>query len=222
MAFELAGWKDDDLQTTSEEYQYNWQDYWADKVDNYVDDYNIRITYFTDNSFSPEIDRVVSGDIPIFGFAFVVMLVYLALTLGKFNCVEARPLIAVGSLLSTICAVIMGYGLGSAFGYQFNAFILLIPLILLGVGVDDDIIIVESLNRTPLPNGDVKKEDERFGLAMSHAGLSITLTSFSSIVAFGIGSFVDLPGIKAFCTFASLTFLSNYGMLVIVFVSTFG
>ena len=154
----------------------------------------------------------MSGDLPIFGASFVVMLVYLALTLGKFNCVEARPLIAVGSLLSTICAIVMGFGLGSAFGYDFNVVVTLIPLIILGVGVDDDIIIVESLNRTPLPDNDIKKEDERFGNAMAHSGLSITLTSFSSIVAFLIGSAVDLPGIESFCIYACLCFLANYGM----------
>ena len=214
---EAAGWKDDDMQQISEEYQFHWQDYWAARLDEYKNNHDMDIAYFTDNAFGPEIDRVVSGDLPIFGAAFIVMLVYLALTLGKCNCVEARPLIAVGSLLSTICALIMGFGLGSAFGYQVNAIVLLIPFILLGVGVDDDIIIVESLNRTPLPNNDVGKEDIRFGTAMAHSGLSITLTSCSSIVAFAIGSYVDLPGVEAFCVFASLAFFSNYGMFDMLF-----
>ena len=139
------------------------------------------------------------------------MLLYLSLTLGKCNCVEARPLIAIGSLLSTICAIIMGFGLGSAVGMEFNAIILLIPLIILGVGVDDDIIIVESLNRTQLPKNNLDNAHERFGIALKRAGLSITLTSFSTIVAFGVGSFVDLPAVQAFCVFACFTFLSNYG-----------
>ena len=94
------------------------------------------------------------------GILFIVMLVYLSITLqNDCNCVSMRPLIALGSLLSTICALIMGLGIGAACGIEMNTLVLLIPFILLGVGVDDDIIIVETLNRTPLPNNDINKQD---------------------------------------------------------------
>ena len=86
------------------------------------------------------------------------------------------------------------------------------------MGVDDQIIIVETLNRTeapltpPKPNEIDKynKQDIRFGIAMKNSGESITLTSISSVVAFLLGSNIDMPGITAFCIFAALCFLSNY------------
>ena len=55
-------------------------------------------------------------------------------------------------MLATVSALIIGLGIGAAIGYIFNPIVLLIPFILLGVGVDDDIIIVETLDITPVPD----------------------------------------------------------------------
>lgn len=141
------------------------------------------------------------------------MLIFLSLTLGrKLTCVEARPIIAFTTLGTVVAALIMGFGIGSALGYSMNAIVLLIPFILLGVGVDDDIIIIETIDRTDLPDNDPNKEDIKLGHAMQHAGLSITLTSLSSVVAFGIGSIIDMPGINAFCIFAAFSFFTNFCM----------
>ena len=71
-------------------------------------------------------------------------------------------------------------------------------------------IIAEALKKTPLPENDRTKQDIRFGNALKHAGLSITLTSLASIIAFSVGSTVDIPAIKSFCLFASFCFLGNY------------
>ena len=76
---------------------------------------------------------------------------------------------------------------------------------------------METLDRTPLPDDAMTNQDVRLGHAMQHAGLSITLTSLSSVIAFAIGSFADLPGISAFCFYACMAFLSNYGMFCLFF-----
>ena len=210
LSFTLQGTKDEKLTEISEEYQYAYQDYWSDRIKYYQTNYNFEITYLTYYSYSSENRRVVIGDVPVLGAAFIVMLVYLSLTLGKLNCILARPLISIGSLLTTICALIIGFGIGSGLGIELNTIVMVVPFILLGVGVDDEIIIVETLDRTKLPDSDEPQHDKRLAMAMQHAGLSITLTSLSSIVAFAVGSFVDMPGITSFCSFASLSFAANY------------
>ena len=210
LSFTLQGTKSDKLTKISQEFQYSFEDYWKQRKKYYESNFNFQIVYFTDMSFAGENQRVISGDLPVLAAAFVVMLIYLSLTLGKLTCIHARPLISMGSLLATICALIIGLGIGAGIGIEFNSTVMLVPFILLGVGVDDDIIIVETLDRTPLPDKDPNKQDVRLANAMQHAGLSITLTSLSSMVAFAIGSFVDMPGITSFCAYASLSFGANY------------
>ena len=133
------------------------------------------------------------------------------------ECIYIYNIYIIGSLLATISALIIGLGIGSAFGFIFNPIVLLIPFILLGVAVDDDIIIVETLDITPFPDNDIEKQDIRTGNALRHAGVSITLTSFSSVLAFAIGSLTDIPGISSFCAFGSLCFMANYGMFICFF-----
>ena len=58
----------------------------------------------------------------------------------------------------------------------------------------------------------------RLANALSSSGLSITLTSLCSVVAFLVGSAVDIPGVSAFCVYAAWSFLANYILQFLVFV----
>ena len=58
----------------------------------------------------------------------------------------------------------------------------------------------------------------RLELALSSSGLSITLTSLCSAVAFFVGSSVDMPGISSFCIYAAWSFVANYILQFLLFV----
>ena len=57
---------------------------------------------------------------------------------------------------------------------------------LLGIGVDDMFVIVEAYKRLTPKQRELPVE-ERVALTLRHAGVSITVTSITDIVAFGIG-----------------------------------
>lgn len=102
-------------------------------------DMNLSISYFTSFSLAAEVDRIAQADQNIFVYAFVLMLIVLSLILGDLTCIDAKVLLGLSSLFITGCALVIGLGLGSALGYDFNLLVLLIPFILLGVGIDDDL-----------------------------------------------------------------------------------
>ena len=56
-----------------------------------------------------------------------------------------------------------------------------------GIGVDDMFVIVESYKRLT-PKQQELPVEERIALTLRHAGVSITVTSITDIVAFGIGA----------------------------------
>ena len=200
---------DDEIYDAQWAYMEEFQNYFADTSDSFKTDYNLTVSYLTSRSVEDEMSRVFLTDAPIYVAAIIVMVIYLSLTLGKLDKIRARPWLAVSTVFVMILALIMGYGLGLACGFAFNNLVLLVPYILLGVGVDDQIIIVESVERTPYPNGDKTRGAERLQQALKHSGLSITLTSFCSVMAFAIGSFVDIAGVSSFCVFSSFCFLAN-------------
>ena len=78
------------------------------------------------------------------------------------------------------------YGLGFYLSVSFNDMCPVIPFLLLGIGVDDMFVIVQSLdNLEQRPGEDI---EERVSRAMKHAGVSILVTSITDAVTFFIGS----------------------------------
>ena len=220
LSWNLKGTSDEDINDAEYKYMELFQDYFGNiGVDKYENDYNMSIDYYTTRSIEDESLRVIEADSIVYIGAIFVMVVYLMFTLGnKCDKINSRPWLAVSTVLVMICALIMGYGLGLAFGYGFNSLVVLIPYILLGVGVDDQIIITESVDREKYPNNDINKGAERIESALVHSGLSITLTSFCSVMAFAVGSVIDVPGIRAFCVFAALCFLANDILQFLIFL----
>lgn len=84
-------------------------------------------------------------------------------------------------------AFIVGCGLCSLFGVSYGPVHTSLPFLLLGLGIDDMFVIMacwEELSfeqkKLPVP--------ERTALMLKHAGVSITITSFTDILAFIVGS----------------------------------
>jgi predicted RND superfamily exporter protein len=86
-------------------------------------------------------------------------------------------------------------------GVPFTSLSLVGIFILLGVGVDDVLVLLESFRmaRITIPNGGTVETRVRF--ATERAGVSITITSATSVIAFSLGSMTVSP------------FLLSYGQL---------
>ena len=89
--------------------------------------------------------------------------------------------------------LLIGMSLGSAFGFCFYIGLWFgelhssLPFLLLGIGVDDMYVIVQGISN--LSESDRKLPiHDRIGIAMKHAGISITVTSVTDMAAFLIGS----------------------------------
>eukprot|EP01084_Bolivina_argentea_P008427 15780_1 len=198
----------------SYEYMGAFQDYWALHSNDYND---VTVSYYTERTFDDELGRIVAGDMPIFGLAIITMTVYLMVTLGTLSCIGARAWLACSAVLVLICSLIMGFGISMFLGTQFNAICALVPYILLGVGVDDMIILVDTFDATPMED-DKTNSYKRLCKSLSLSGVSISLTSFCSSMAFFVGSATDIPSISSFCVFAGWCFLANYMLQFLIFV----
>ena len=83
---------------------------------------------------------------------------------------------------------------------------------------NDAVILVDSYTRTRSQCADEYDDSVRLANALSSSGLSITLTSLCSTMAFFVGSSVDMPGVSAFCIYAAWSFLANYILQFLLFV----
>lgn len=81
-------------------------------------------------------------------------------------------------------------GVCSLFGLSYGPMHSIIPCLLVGLGVDDMFVIVQALNNIEAEDkakGIVRGIPERIGDAMRHAGVGITITSFTDFVVFAVG-----------------------------------
>ena len=97
-------------------------------------------------------------------------------------------------------ATISAYGLCWFMGLKFNAVTQVLILVLLGIGIDDTFVIMDSW----WDNAHIVDMKERMLAAVSHAGPAITITSFTDLIAFLAGSATQLPAIKTFCYYAAI------------------
>ena len=81
----------------------------------------------------------------------------------------------------------------------------------LAVGVDNAFVIMTTWNRVHSANKDTSVE-ERIALTMQHAGVSISITSFSDLVAFacGISTVRYTEGDKSICKLMTLPLTSMH------------
>eukprot|EP00753_Platysulcus_tardus_P003881 PLAT12499.1.p1 GENE.PLAT12499.1~~PLAT12499.1.p1 ORF type:complete len:856 (-),score=381.41 PLAT12499.1:2137-4704(-) len=194
---------------------------------------DLHLVFSAERSYQDESDRIIDEDSVLVGVAIGAMVVYACAMIGfRPTLAEKRtagqpskvahallllskawlPFCAV---LSVLMALAVAFGLGAVFGNPFNVMSQLLIFIISGVGIDDMFVIVDSYYRTPasLPI------EERLVKAMVVAGPSITLTSVTDVLAFVIGSSVDLPAIQQFCTTAALSVTAVFALQCTFFLS---
>lgn len=169
---------------------------------------SVTVDYFAGRSFSDEFGGAITGDLLLVNISYVVIFLFLGATLGNIKPGPgSRWTMSLGALVTVGLSVAAGFGMSSAFGFFFGPVHSLLPFILLGIGVDDAFVIVNAFNRErKVPRSAETNADItiRTGKALARAGASITVTSLTDIVAFGISSSSSLPALASFCAYAAI------------------
>ena len=171
-------------------------------------------------AFDDEIARSVTGDIPLVIASFTFTLV--AAVMSQMHL--ARPELgaatqASSGLACVALSVFAGYGIVIFFGVPFTSLSLVGIFILLGVGVDDVLVLLESfrLARITIPDGGTVEERARF--ATERAGVSITITSATNIIAFSLGSMTVIPAVNWFCAYMACAILFDFLLCLTLFMA---
>ena len=56
---------------------------------------------------------------------------------------------------------------------------------------------------------------------MKHAGVAVSVTTFTDVIAFFVGTNTLLPGLQSFCVYAAVSIFTIYAMQVTHFVAWF-
>ena len=126
-------------------------------------------------------------------------------------------------MLAIVCVVLglaSSFGIGGYMGLKNTDMNMVLGFLLLGIGVDDMFVIVQSFDN--LHGQELGKTlIERFGLTMKHAGVAITITSVTDLLAFGISASTAIPLMSSFCAMAAMGIAFVFFFMITFFFGWF-
>ena len=111
-------------------------------------------------------------------------------------------------------SILAGLGFSYLIGLKKAAVHDAMPILMLGIGVDDIFVICNAFDQTSLK----LPASERIKKGMRHAGPSITITSLTNALAFISGSGSSIAGISSFCKFCCITIMMLYTSVMLIFL----
>ncbi|XP_046328844.2 protein patched homolog 1-like isoform X1 [Haliotis rufescens] len=173
---------------------------------------------FTARSFSDEGGSAIQGDATLLSAGYIILIIFVIAVLGRFNMVEQRIGLALAGILCVGLSILVSFGMASMVGAEYGPLHSILPFLLLGIGVDDMFVIIGALNNLT-PDEREMEIPEKVGRILRHAGVSVTVTSLTDIVAFAIGASTILPALRSFCIFAAFGILGLYIMQTVFFTA---
>ena len=182
------------------------------------DDVSVRVRMT--RSFTDVSSAVVFLDLQRVLFCVVIMFVYTSIMLGRgFDFVQQRVYLTAAGMISVLMGIIIALGLTCALGFPYMPHYAILPFIMIGLGIDDMFVIVESWYNIDENDKKTKPLEESIALTLKDAGVAITVTSVTDVCAFSIGCITLLPGLKAFCATCAIGIAAVYLLQVSWFVA---
>ncbi|ELT93330.1 hypothetical protein CAPTEDRAFT_224358 [Capitella teleta] len=172
------------------------------------------VLYFTRDSFAED-SQIVIDDLFLLAVGYVLIAIFACLYVGRIHWVHNRIWVGFSGFIALGFSLIVSIGLSSYSGYVSSPIEATLPYLLIGIMVDNMFVLVGSL-ASACRHGHGRNIEEQIGHALEHGGLSILVTSFTDIIALGIGALTTLPLVATFCVQITIGIFGN-----LVFVFTF-
>lgn len=168
---------------------------------------NRKVIWFAESQWSQgdSLNQALTGDLPLLSFGFVLLGIYVVLYLGDFHAIRSHMLLAVGALITAGLSLGACFGISSAFGMFFGPVHQILPLLIIGIGIDDCFHVTRAADEFNLrPDAASKPSRLRIALAISTSGSAITVTSFTNVVVFLLSAISRLPALRFFALWAAI------------------
>ncbi|XP_073533017.1 patched domain-containing protein 3-like [Phyllobates terribilis] len=164
---------------------------------------DIKVSFFTAISRQQEFDGTTKTVIPLFSITYFVTIFFATVSCIRFDCVRNKFWVAGFGVISSGLAVLSSFGLLLLCGVPFVVTVANAPFLILGVGVDDMFIMISSWQQTKVKD----KVEERMAETYAEAAVSITITTFTDVLAFYIGILTSFESVQSFCIYTGTAIL---------------
>jgi len=148
-----------------------------------------------------ELVQGIVNDAPLFGASFLVMAVVCIVTLSKKDRIKSRGLLGIGAVLTIFLSILSGYGFLFSIGIPLTPLTAIFPYVMLGIGLDDTFILTDAFERVEFNQPGIEKVEH----TIQTVGMSITLSTLTTVVTYFLGCMNSTAGIRWFCLYAAIT-----------------
>ncbi|CAB9500221.1 Pick C1-like protein 1 [Seminavis robusta] len=167
----------------------------------------VQLEFLAQLSLEMEVERAVREDLPLFPFVFLIMSNLVSLVFFKRDKVKSRWLLGYGAVVTIVFSILTGFGIMFIAGVPVSSMLLVLPFIIFGIAIDDTFIITGAYFRTENITSDVY---ERITITMREVGLSISLTTITTICAFVLSSLSTIRAVRWLGWYATITIFIDF------------
>ncbi|XP_072026558.1 patched domain-containing protein 3-like [Amphiura filiformis] len=191
-----------------------WEKEFLNVVNNFQSD-ELSIYPYVSSSFSDELDKSSAISLYLIAIVGVIVVSFSILSLSVSDWVRTKPLLACSGIGAASLALGSTFGLLSYAGLPYGNAAGPVPFLILGIGVDDMFIMVSAWRQT----NPCKSTETRIRESLRESAMSVTITTVTDIVAFGIGCISPFYSIRLLCTYAAIAVFFTYVYMITFFAA---
>ncbi|CAB3398104.1 unnamed protein product [Caenorhabditis bovis] len=194
-------------------------DRWERSLFDYAEHFQhptLNMTINSDAMIAKEVRSNGLSCIPYFSFSVIFVVVFIFVTNKREHFVISHSIVmSILGIAGPLMAIGTTFGFMLLFGVPFNSITLVMPFLIIGVGCDDVFIIIHAMRKTDK----TKSLEHQIAETMEEAGPSITVTSATNILSFGIGILTPTPAIALFCLYTCVAVAVDFIYQLTFFVA---
>ncbi|XP_048240594.1 patched domain-containing protein 3-like [Haliotis rufescens] len=192
-----------------QEYALLWEDAFISNMSSLSARYfPIGVSFATSQSLGDELNENTNEDVFWFSLSFTLLTTYASFVSGG-DCVSSRSHVTRAGVMAAGLGILGSFGLMSICGVKFVNIVGIMPYLVLSVGVDDMFLMVSAWADTN-QYGDDWDIPKRLGHTFRLAGVGITITSLTDLVAFLVGYSSVFLSVKNFCLYTGTAIIFSY------------
>lgn len=170
---------------------------------------DIFVEVLGETSIPDELVRALEADLPLVPIVVALMSIC--------SCALLGVSVGLAAIAAVLFSILAGAGILCIIGVPWTSATQLMPFLILGIGLDDAIILYTTWRRVNSSSSENLRIEDQVTQMIEAAGLSIFLTTVTSTLAFSLGTFTSsVPAIYWLCQYCAPTIA-----LVLVYQLTF-
>ncbi|KAI2808888.1 NPC intracellular cholesterol transporter 1 [Blomia tropicalis] len=207
-----------------------WEAKFLDFLQNFHDP-TMSLAFYSERSIADELTRLSKSNIVTVSISYIVMFLYITLSLGEFSSdcgrilVDSKIVVGLCGVIIVLLSVLASIGLLSYMNIRSTLIIIeVIPFLVLAVGVDNIFILVQHFSRIRIDK-EVSSSltyDQilqlRMRHLMTHVTPSILLAACAESCCFFLGALTPMPAVRVFAINAAVALIAAFIFQLLIFV----